>query len=176
MDSILSFNVYYFDKCENLQSYQLLIITHQSQIQLVLRIPLLSRVCYISYPLTLCIRKGSIFGMAFGGDSFLPSNWDYLNFYSPSWFWFFLANSVVVTLSQLILTFSILDILCKNKPPNIRMVSEAKNKWVKNASGGFFTFCKINIYGLKYFRCVLHELLNIISFTFFNILLSFYWT
>ena len=78
---------------------------------------------------------------------------------------FCLSMSVVGTLIHFILTLSSLDRLCKNKPPNMRMIYEAKKRWVKNPSGGFFTFCKINMYDLECFRCVCHYLLSRISLT-----------
>ena len=52
-------------KYEHFQSYQLLLMTYQIQIQLVLSISLLKRVCGISHPLKL-FKKGHIFGVAFG--------------------------------------------------------------------------------------------------------------
>ena len=55
------------------------------------------------------------------------------------------VKSVVVTLIYLILTLKRLDILCKNIPPNIRIIAEAKKRRIKNPSRGFFTFCKINV-------------------------------
>ena len=60
---------------------------------------------------------------------FLSSNWVYLNLYSPSLLFIFcIEKSVVCTLSHLRLTFSILEILYKNVPPNIRMIDEAKKR------------------------------------------------
>ena len=35
----------------------------------------------------------------------------------------------------------------------------------KNPSGGLFTFCKINVYGLECFRGLFHTLLSRISLT-----------
>ena len=40
----------------------------------------------------------------------------------------FLANSVFGTLIQLILNFSILESLCKNKPPNISIIDYSKKR------------------------------------------------
>ena len=78
---------------------------------------------------------------------------------------FCLSNSVVGNLSHLILTLSILDIKCKNIPPNISMIDDSKKRLVKNPSGGFFTFCKISVYGMEFFRCVLHVILSRIYLT-----------
>ena len=78
----------------------------------------------------------------------------------------FLEKSLIVTPNQFILTFIILDILCKNKPPNSRMIDEARNIRVKNHLDDSSVFCKINMYGLEYFRCVCHELLSIFYVTF----------
>ena len=36
---------------------------------------------------------------------------------------------------------------------------------IKNPSDGFFTFGKINMYGLEYFKSMCHELLGRISVT-----------
>ena len=80
--------------------------------------------------------------------------------------YFYLEKSVFGDLSHLSLTFSILESLCKNKSLNIRMITEAKKRWVQNHPyGGFFTFCKINVYGLEYFICVCHDILSRISIT-----------
>ena len=76
---------------------------------------------------------------------------------------FCLAKSSVDTIIHLRLTLSSLDSLCKNKPPNIKIISEAKKIWLQNPSGGFFNFFKINVHGLEYFRCVCHEILSRIS-------------
>ena len=78
---------------------------------------------------------------------------------------FCLAKSVAGTLIHLILTLSILDSLCKNKLPNIRTISETKKRLVQNPPVSFFTFWKINVYGLECFRCVCHDLLSRISLT-----------
>ena len=72
---------------------------------------------------------------------------------------------VVVTLIQFRLTLSILENLSKNKPQNIRMIYETKKRWVQDPYGGFFNFCKINIYGLECYRCVCHDLLSRIYVT-----------
>ena len=51
--------------CDNLQSYQLWMIIHQSQIQIFMRIPLLEILCGISYTLKLCRKQRVYFGVAF---------------------------------------------------------------------------------------------------------------
>ena len=137
-------------------------MTHQIQIQLILRITLLNGVCGISHPLRLCRKKGSIFGGDFGRLlSCLPNTmtWIFILLHGSVFF----AKSVVGILRQLRLTLSILESLYKNKPTNIRMIDEAKKRWVQNPYGDFFTCRKINKYGLECFRCVCHELLSIIS-------------
>ena len=73
---------------------------------------------------------------------------------------FCLEKSVVGTLSQWFLNLIILKSLCKNKPPNIMIIGEEKKRWVQDPSGGFFTFYKINMYGLECFRYVCDELLS----------------
>ena len=55
---------------------------------------------------------------------------------------FCLSNSVVGNISQLSLTLSIPDILCKNKPSNIRIIVKANNRWVQNPYVVFFPFVK----------------------------------
>ena len=128
-----------------------------------MRIPLLNRVCGISYPVKLCRRQRVCFRCGLWEDSLLPSNWVQLNLDSPSWICIFvLQNS---TFRHLSLTLSSLESLCKNKPPTIRMIYESKKRRVQNPSGGFFTFCKINVYGLECFRCVFHDILSRISLT-----------
>ena len=67
---------------------------------------------------------------------------------------FCLAKSVVVTLINLRLNMSSLERLCKIIPLNISMIYESKKRWVQHPSGGFFSFCKINVYGLECFRCM----------------------
>ena len=58
--------------------------------------------------------------------------WVYLNLDSNSWFCIFvLKRQVFGTLGHLSLTLSTLDSLCKNKPPNIRMIDEEKKRQVK---------------------------------------------
>ena len=78
---------------------------------------------------------------------------------------FFLAKSVVLTLGYLSLTLSILESQLKIIPPSSRIISEANKIRVKIPSGGFFTFCKVNVYGLECFRRGCHEILSIISVT-----------
>ena len=151
--------------CYNFQSYQLWLTTHQIQIQLVLRITILKKVCHIPRPLNFSRKQRVYFLCDLWEASLLPSNWAYLNLYSSSWFYIFFFQSQLLEPYTIELDLSILESLCKNKPPNIRMVAEARNIRVKNISGGFFTFCKINMYGLECFRCVFHELLSIISLT-----------
>ena len=59
----------------------------------------------------------------------------------------FLAKSVVGTLKHLCLTLISLKSICKNIPPNISMIDEAKKKRVQFPSEGFFNFCKIYAWG-----------------------------
>ena len=141
-------------------------MTHQSQIQLFMSITLLKRLFGTSY--TLKSRRIQRVFIWFGlwETSFWSSNWVYLNLDSIIWFCIFFAKSVVGTLGHLIMTLSILVSLCKNIPPHIRIIDEVKKQWVQNTSGVFFTFCKINVYGMECFRCVCHEILIIISLTF----------
>ena len=42
-----------------------------------------------------------------------------------------------------------LDVLCRNKQTDITIIAGANKRWVQNIFGGFFTFCKINMYGLE---------------------------
>ena len=135
-------------------------MTHQSQIQIVLKIPPVMIVCGVSYPLKLFRKKGSIFGVAFQRIiSWVPNGLTWIWFIPPGYS-FCLTKSVSGTLSQLSLTLSSLEILCKNRPPYIMIIDEANKRWVKNPSGGLFTFFQINMYGLEYFRCVYHEILG----------------
>ena len=129
-------------------------------------IPLLKRVCEIYHHLKLSRIQRVCFQCDLWEASFIPSNWVYLDFYSSSWLWFFLSESVVGTLRHLSLAFRILEILCKNKPPTIIMIDGAKKRRAQKQFGGFFAFCKINLYGLKCFRCVWHDLFNRIPLTF----------
>ena len=89
---------------------------------------------------------------------------------------FCLKNSVVDTLSHLRFNFIIFEILCKNKPQNIKMIAEAKKRQVKNRSGGFFNFCKIYVYGLECFRCVFYDLLSRVYIKLLSSGWYFYWT
>ena len=77
----------------------------------------------------------------------------------------FLEKSSVCTLSHLRFTFRSLDILCKNIPLNISMISESKRRLFQNTYGGFFTFCMMNIFGFEWIMFVLQVILIIISFT-----------
>ena len=127
-------------------------------------IPLLNRVCGTFYYLKICRKKWSIF--SFGRLRF-AFQLGLLEFGFPILVLYFcLAKSFVGTLIHLILTFSSLESLRKNKPPNIRIIAEAKKIWLQNPSGYFFKFCRINVYGLECFRCLCHEILNRISLTF----------
>ena len=74
-------------KCVHWKSYKLLFLTHQSQIKLITRIPLLKRVWDKPYPLKLCIRQRVCFCSVLWEAYLLTSNWVYLNLYSTSWFW-----------------------------------------------------------------------------------------
>ena len=58
---------------------------------------------------------------------------------------FFPAKSVFGNLILLRFTLISLESLCKNKPPSIRIIAEAKKILLKNISGVFFTFCEINV-------------------------------
>ena len=71
-----------------------------------------------------------------------------------------LTKSAIGNLSHLSSNLSSLDSLCKNTPTNIRMIYEAKTRWVKHIFRDFFIFCRINMYGLECFRCVCHEILS----------------
>ena len=53
-----------------------------------------------------------------------------------------LAKSVVDALIHLSLTFISVESVCKNLPTKIRIIDEAKKRWVQNPSGGFFNFVK----------------------------------
>ena len=100
---------------------------------------------YVAYPILLnCAEnKGSIFGVAFGRlFSFLPNELTWVCILSTGYV-IFLVKSVVGTLSHFISALSILEIICESKPPNIRMIYDAKKRWVKNPYGGFFTFVKL---------------------------------
>ena len=112
------------------------------------------------------IVQKNILGVACGGGFFLALQISLIEFgLSLLVLNFCLTNSVVRTLSQLSLTLCSLDILRKNKRLNIKIIDEAKKIWVQNPSGGFFTFCKINIYVSGCFRCVCHEILSRLSLT-----------
>ena len=148
MGSILSMNIYSYEQTCALASDQLWMLTHQGQNQLFMRIPLLNRLCGISYPLEFSRIQRVWFWCGLWGAYCMLSSWVYLDLYSTSWFYIFLAKSVFGTLINLSLNFSILKRLCKNKPPNSMTIYEAKKRWVKNPYGGSFDFCKINAYGL----------------------------
>ena len=123
----------------------------------------MKRVCGIPYPLKLCRKLSLVWPL---GGFFLALQISLIEFgLSLLVLNFCLAYSVVRTLSQLSLTLCSLEILRKNKRLNIRMIDEAKKIWVQNPSGGFFTFCKINIYVSECFRCVCHEILSRLSLT-----------
>ena len=49
-------------------------MTHQSQIQIVTRIPLFKIVCGISYTLKMCRKKGSIFSFYYVDDCMIVSH------------------------------------------------------------------------------------------------------
>ena len=66
MVSILSVKNLPMRKCVHYQSYQLWLLTHQSQIQLFLRIPIFKRVCGIYDTLKLCRRKRVYFCVVLG--------------------------------------------------------------------------------------------------------------
>ena len=78
---------------------------------------------------------------------------------------FFSCKVSCCTLIHLIPTLSSLEILCKNKPPRIKTIYEAKKRLAQNPSGGFFTFCKINMYRLECLRCLCHDILSRIFLT-----------
>ena len=140
-------------------------MTHYSQILFFLRIPLLKRVCDISYPLKLCRKMGLFLVWRLGGF-FLVFQLRLLEFWvSLLVIYFCPAKSVGGTLIQLSFTLRILESLCKNKPPNIMIIAEAKKRWVQNSYGGFYTFYKMNKYDLEYFRCVCHDILSRIYLT-----------
>ena len=75
----------------------------------------------------------------------MPSNYVYLILGYLSGF-----CNLVFTFRNMILTLSIPERLCKNVPPNIRTIVEAKKIGVQNTSGGFLYFCIINVYGLEF--------------------------
>ena len=138
---------------------------HQSQTHPVLGITLLKRVFFIYHPLKLYRKKGSIFGVAFFRLHYcLPTGLTWIWILTPGYI-FCLAKSVFGTLIQLSLSLIILEILCKKTPPNIRMIGEEKKRLLQHPSGGFFTFIKINVYCLKYFRYICHQILSSISLT-----------
>ena len=123
---------------------------------------------YVSYLIiwNCAENKGYIFGVDFVRlISCLTTGLTWIWILPPSSA-FFLTKLVVGTLSHFIYTLSILDRLCKNKPPNIRIIDKTKKRWVQNSSGGFFICCKINVYGLECYRCVCYELLGRFSLTF----------
>ena len=98
---------------------------------------------HIMYFVIVHKTKGIYFGVAFGRIIYLnPTELTWILIFPPGSD-FCLAESVVGTLSQLISTFIILDILYKNKPQNIRIIDEAKKRLVKITSGGFFTLVKL---------------------------------
>ena len=68
------------------QIYQLWLLTHHSQIQLVLKIKLFKRVCGISYPLNFSRRQRLCLLCGLWETSFSPSNWVDLNLDFTSWF------------------------------------------------------------------------------------------
>ena len=140
-------------------------MNHQSQIQLVLRIPLLKRVYGISYPLKFCRKQRVYYWCGLEEVDFWTSNWVYLNFDSPSWFCNFLLKIQLLAPLSICLNLIILESLCENKPQNIRIIAEVKKIRVKNPSGGCFTFCTINVYGLECFKCVWHDILRRIYLT-----------
>ena len=150
-------------------------MTHHSQIQVVLSIPLLNRVCVISDQLKLCRKKGIFLVWPLGGF-FLAFQIILLGFvFSLLVLHFYIVKSVFGILIQLSLTLSILEILFKNKPPNISMVSEAKKRWVQNSYVGFFTFSKWicmawNVLGVFTMRSSVGFLLH------FYHLVDIYWT
>ena len=51
-----------------------------------------------------------------------------------------LEKLTVFTLIYFDFTWKILDILCRNNAPKIRVNVVEKNRWVQNKSGGFLTF------------------------------------
>ena len=85
-------NIYY-----RWQSYQILLMTHHSQIQTLSSITLLNKVCGISYPLKLCRKKRVYFWCGLLEASLLPSNWAYFNLDYLSWFCIFVLKSQLLT-------------------------------------------------------------------------------
>ena len=79
---------------------------------------------------------------------------------------YFLSKSVVGTIIHLSLTFIIMKRLCKNRPPKIRMIAEAKNIRVQNSSGLLLIVFRINMYILEFSRCVGYYLSSRISLEF----------
>ena len=78
------------------RSYQMWLMTHQSQIQLVLKIKILKRVYRISYPLKFYRRQRVCFWCCIWEASLCPSNWVYLNLNYPSWFCIFFLKSLLL--------------------------------------------------------------------------------
>ena len=98
------------------------------------------------------VEKGSVFGVAFGMLLYCPPNgFTWFLVISPVSTIFF-TKSTVDTFSHLRLNLSILESLCKNRPLNIMMIVEANKIREQNQYGCFFTICKINVYGLEFFR------------------------
>ena len=123
----------------------------------------MKRVFGITYPLKLCRKLSLVWPL---GGFIIALQRSLIEFgLSLLVLNFCLANSVVRTLGQLIFTLCSLEILRKNKRLNIRFIDEAKKIWVQNPSGGFFTFCKINIYVSECLRSVCHEILSRLSLT-----------
>ena len=107
---IRNYGIYLVREMFFLRKYELWRFTHQIQIQLVMSITILKRVCGIYYPFKLFRRKRVYFVVNFGR---LPY--------------------------QLDLEFKWPGEPMKNIPQNIRMIVETKKRWVQNPSGGFFT-------------------------------------
>ena len=99
---------------------------------------------YVAYPFlwTYAENKESIFGVAFGRLlSCLPTELISIWVIPPGSAFYF-AKSVVVTLSELILTLIILDSICNYKTPNIWIIDEAKKRRVQNPFWLLLNFVK----------------------------------
>ena len=87
--------------CENVQSYQLLLMTNHSQIQIVISIPLLKIVCGIFYPLNFCRKQRVYFWCGLWGIIYcLPTEITWICILPPGYAFCF-KNSVVGALWQL---------------------------------------------------------------------------
>ena len=106
------------------------------------------------YPTILCSRKNSCFWLFLLEDSSLPSILVLLSL--GSFFWshilFIKVRCLFLRLFNLIDWVGRVDV--EKNPPTFMIIVSAKNAYVQNIPGGFFTSCIINVHICEKPRCI----------------------